>query len=98
MKTADIRAMSLDQMDDEVLKLKKEGFNLRFQRATGQLENTARVRIVRRDIARLKTIAAQKRAGAPEPQAKAEAKPESKPAKAKSAAKPKAKAAAKAKK
>jgi large subunit ribosomal protein L29 len=98
MKTADVRAMSLDQMDDEVLKLKKEGFNLRFQRATGQLENTARVRIVRRDIARLKTIAAQKRAGAPEPQAKAEAKPESKPAKAKSAAKPKAKAAAKAKK
>jgi large subunit ribosomal protein L29 len=90
--------MTLDQMDDEVLKLKKEGFNLRFQRATGQLENTARVRIVRRDIARLKTIAAQKRAGAPEPQAKAEAKPESKPAKAKSAAKPKAKAAAKAKK
>jgi large subunit ribosomal protein L29 len=98
MKTADVRAMSLDQMDDEVLKLKKEGFNLRFQRATGQLENTARVRIVRRDLARLKTIAAQKRAGAPEPQAKAEAKPESKPAKAKSAAKPKAKAAAKAKK
>jgi large subunit ribosomal protein L29 len=98
MKTADIRAMTLDQMDDEVLKLKTEGFNLRFQRATGQLENTARVRIVRRDIARLKTIAAQKRAGAPEPQAKAEAKPESKPAKAKSAAKPKAKAAAKAKK
>jgi large subunit ribosomal protein L29 len=98
MKTADVRAMSLDQMDDEVLKLKKEGFNLRFQRATGQLENTARVRIVRRDIARLKTIAAQKRAGAPEPQAKAEAKPESKPAKAKSAVKPKAKAGAKAKK
>jgi large subunit ribosomal protein L29 len=47
-----------------VLKLKKEQFNLRFQRATGQLENTARVREVRRDIARLKTIAQQKRAGA----------------------------------
>ena len=61
MKVADIRAMSPDQMDDEVLKLKKERFNLRFQRATGQLENTSRVRVVRRDIARLKTIAAQKR-------------------------------------
>jgi large subunit ribosomal protein L29 len=69
MKVADIRAMTLDQMDDEVLKLKKEGFNLRFQRATGQLENTARVRQVRRDVARLKTIAAQKRAASPEAKA-----------------------------
>jgi large subunit ribosomal protein L29 len=64
MKAADIRAMTTDQIDDEVLKLKKEQFNLRFQRATGQLENTARVREVRRDIARLKTIAQHKRAGA----------------------------------
>jgi large subunit ribosomal protein L29 len=64
MKAADIRAMTVDQIDDEVLKLKKEQFNLRFQRATGQLENTNRVREVRRDIARLKTIAQQKRAGA----------------------------------
>ena len=64
MKTADIRSLTTDQIDDEVLKLKKEQFNLRFQRATGQLENTARVREVRRDIARLKTIAQQKRAGA----------------------------------
>jgi large subunit ribosomal protein L29 len=62
MKTPDIKAMTVDQIDDEVLKLKKEQFNLRFQRATGQLENTARVREVRRDIARLKTIAHQKRA------------------------------------
>ena len=62
MKATDIRAMTIDQIDDEVLKLKKEQFNLRFQRATGQLENTARVREVRRDIARLKTIAQQKRA------------------------------------
>jgi large subunit ribosomal protein L29 len=61
MKVADIRTMTVDQIDDEVLKLKKEQFNLRFQRATGQLENTARVREVRRDIARLKTIARQKR-------------------------------------
>ena len=62
MKPADIRAMTPDQLEDEVLKLKKEQFNLRFQRATGQLENTGRVREVRRDIARIKTVAAQKRA------------------------------------
>jgi large subunit ribosomal protein L29 len=48
-----------------VIKLKKEQFNLRFQRATGQLENTSRVREVRRDIARLKTIVKNKRPGAP---------------------------------
>jgi large subunit ribosomal protein L29 len=63
MKAADIRAMTIDQIDDEVLKLKKEHFNLRFQRASGQLENTARVREVRRDIARLKTVAQSKRSG-----------------------------------
>jgi large subunit ribosomal protein L29 len=61
MKAQDIRTMTIDQIDDEVMKLKKEQFNLRFQRATGQLENTARVREVRRDIARLKTIARTKR-------------------------------------
>jgi large subunit ribosomal protein L29 len=65
MKIADVRALSVDQIDDEVLKLKKEQFNLRFQRATGQLENTSRVREVRRDIARLKTVAKNKRSGAP---------------------------------
>src|SRR5207245_1510290 len=69
MKSSDVRAMTVDQIDDEVLKLKKERFNLRFQRATGQLENTSRVREVRRDIARLKTIAQQKRLGVPEPAA-----------------------------
>lgn len=63
MKTSDIRAMSQDQMDDSILNLKKERFNLRFQRATGQLENTSRLREARRDIARIKTIAAQKRDG-----------------------------------
>jgi large subunit ribosomal protein L29 len=62
MKAGDVRAMTPDQLSDELLKLKKEQFNLRFQRATGQLENTGRVREVRRDIARIKTIAAQKRA------------------------------------
>ena len=76
MKAADVRARTLDQIDDEVLKLKTEQFNLRFQRATGQLENTSRVRVIRRDVARLKTIAAQKRAGSmPEITPKAEAKP-----------------------
>ena len=94
MKAADVRAMTLDQLDDEVLKLKKEQFNLRFQRATGQLENTSRVRVIRRDIARMKTIAAQKRAGAPEPAVKAETAPakKTKTAKPKAAAKPRAKA------
>jgi large subunit ribosomal protein L29 len=65
MKPDDLRAMTIDQLDDEVLKLKKEQFNLRFQRATGQLENTSRVRQVRRDISRIKTIAAQKRPAQP---------------------------------
>jgi large subunit ribosomal protein L29 len=61
---ADIKLLTDDQLSDELLKLKKEQFNLRFQRATGQLENTSRVRVVRRDIARIKTIAAAKRAAA----------------------------------
>jgi large subunit ribosomal protein L29 len=61
-RLSDIKSMTEDQLGDEVLKLKKEQFNLRFQRATGQLENTSRVRIVRREIAQAKTIAAQKRA------------------------------------
>ncbi len=53
---ADIRGLTPDQLQDELLNLKKEQFNLRFQRATGQLENTSRVREVRRDIARVKTV------------------------------------------
>ena len=61
MKAADIRVMTLDQLGDELTKLRKERFNLRFQRASGQLENTARVRQVRRDIARIETITRQKR-------------------------------------
>jgi large subunit ribosomal protein L29 len=60
-KIEDIRAMSDDQREEAILNLKKERFNLRFQRATGQLENTSRLREARRDIARIKTIAAQKR-------------------------------------
>jgi large subunit ribosomal protein L29 len=74
-RVSELRALTDDQLNDEVLKLKKEQFNLRFQRATGQLENTARVRQVRRDIARIKTIATQKRAGEPA-RAAARAKPE----------------------
>ena len=61
MKVSDLHAMTPDQLNDELLKLKKEQFNLRFQTASGQLENTARVRQVRRDIARIKTIEKMKR-------------------------------------
>ncbi len=56
----DIKAMTDDQLGDEVAKLKKEQFNLRFQRATGQLENTSRINVVRKDIARVKTVQAQR--------------------------------------
>jgi large subunit ribosomal protein L29 len=95
--------MTLDQIDDEVLKLKKEQFNLRFQRATGQLENTARVRVIRRDVARLKTIAVQKRSGtepvvradSAAPAAEAAPAKKTRTAKPKAAAKPKTRAAAK---
>ncbi len=62
MKAEDIRTKTLDELGDDLASLKKEQFNLRFQAATGQLEKTARIREVRRDIARIKTIAAQKRA------------------------------------
>ncbi|MFZ1812933.1 MAG: 50S ribosomal protein L29 [Rhizobiaceae bacterium] len=62
MKASDIRTMTVDQLGDELAKLKKEQFNLRFRGATGQLENTVRVRQVRRDIARILTIAAEKQA------------------------------------
>ena len=55
-RLSDLKVMTGDQLQDELLKLKKEQFNLRFQRATGQLENVSRVREVRRDIARLKTL------------------------------------------
>lgn len=56
MKAVDIRTKSADELNDQLLQLKKEQFNLRFQKASGQLENTARVSVVRRDIARIKTI------------------------------------------
>ena len=92
MKAHQVRGMTPDQLDDELIKLKKEQFNLRFQAASGQLENTARVRQIRRDVARIKTIARQ----APQPEGavkiKAPAEPKAKPVaktKAKPAAKPK---------
>jgi large subunit ribosomal protein L29 len=56
MSAADLKLKSEDELTDDLLALKKEQFNLRFQKASGQLENTARVRVIRRDIARIKTI------------------------------------------
>lgn len=61
MKSDDLRHKSDDELKGELIGLRKEAFNLRFQRATGQLENTARVGHVRRDIARIKTILTEKR-------------------------------------
>jgi len=63
MKSEEARGLTPDQLDEQLVKLKKEQFNLRFQRASGQLENTSRVREVRRDIARIKTVQVQKRNG-----------------------------------
>ena len=64
MDAKDLRGKTPDQLRDELANLKKEAFNLRFQQATGQLENTARMRIVRRDVARVKTILNEKAAAA----------------------------------
>jgi large subunit ribosomal protein L29 len=93
MKAHQVRSLTADQLDDELIKLKKEQFNLRFQAASGQLENTARVRQIRRDIARIYTIARQAPPQEGAVKVKAPAEPKAKPA----AAKPKAKAKAKAK-
>ncbi|MDB3953997.1 50S ribosomal protein L29 [Alphaproteobacteria bacterium] len=60
MKAADVRQKSDDELAEQLIDLRKEAFNLRFQRASGQLENTGRVREVRRDIARIKTILNQR--------------------------------------
>lgn len=65
MKPSDIRTRTVDELSEEVDGLSKEIFNLRFQRASGQLENTARVRQVRRDIARIKTILGERHRAAP---------------------------------
>jgi large subunit ribosomal protein L29 len=63
-RLSDLKTMTSDQLQDELLSLKKEQFNLRFQRATGQLENTSRVNQVRKDIARVRTLQRQKLAEA----------------------------------
>ena len=84
MKASEVRAKTVDELDTQLGDLKKEQFNLRFQKATGQLEKTGRVRQVRRDIARIKTIAAEKASGKQVPAAKAKpAKAAAKPAKKK---------------
>jgi large subunit ribosomal protein L29 len=64
MKAGEVHDMTVDQLNDQLVKLKKEQFHLRFQAASGQLENTARVRQIRRDIARIRTVARQKSAAA----------------------------------
>jgi len=61
MKTKELRGLSPDQLQDELLKLKKEQFNLRFQAATGQMEKSHRVDEVRKTIARIKTLQQQQR-------------------------------------
>lgn len=61
MKVADVRDLSDDQIQEKLVELKREHFNMRFQRATGQLENTTRFRQIRRDVARLKTIARERK-------------------------------------
>jgi len=95
MGAEELRMKTEDQLKGDLANLKKEAFNLRFQQANGQLENTARVRSVRRDIARIMTFLGQKAAAsAPAAKPAAEAKPAPK-AKAKKAAKPKAEAKAK---
>ena len=60
----EFKNLTADQLDDELLKLKKEQFNLRFRKATNQVENTAQIRQVRRDVARVMTVQKQKAAGA----------------------------------
>ncbi|MBI1366435.1 MAG: 50S ribosomal protein L29 [Alphaproteobacteria bacterium] len=60
MKAGEVRDMTEDQLKDKLIQLKKEQFNLRFQRASGQLERTARIGEVRKDIARIKTILTEK--------------------------------------
>ncbi len=64
MKAEDLRTRTEDELADQLVQLKREQFNLRFQKASGQLENTARVRQVRRDVARIKTLLNSRRAAA----------------------------------
>jgi large subunit ribosomal protein L29 len=94
MKPTEIRTKSDDELRDSLVGLRKEAFNLRFQRASGQLENTARVRGIRRDIARIKTVLTARRMGAETPAAGAAGtKSKAAPAKKAKTAKSKAKSA-----
>jgi large subunit ribosomal protein L29 len=68
-KPADLRAKTVDQLKDQLGDLRKEQFNLRFQKASGQLENVARVRVIRRDIARIETLLAERARGSAKPAA-----------------------------
>ena len=63
MKPVDVRAKTDDELKEQVVQLSKEQFNLRFQRASGQLENTARAGVIRRDIARIKTVLGERKRG-----------------------------------
>ena len=94
MKAEELRTKTADQLNTELAGLKKEAFNLRFQQANGQLENTARVRAVRRDIARIMTFLTRQAKGeasaAPKAEKKAAAPKAAKPKAAKKTAKPKA--------
>lgn len=94
MKAEELRSKSEDELNEELMSLRKERFNFRFQKSSGQLENTARVREVRRDIARIKTVLQEVKTGNV-PTAAAKPAKKAKPAKAEKAEKPaKAKKAA----
>ena len=92
MKAEELRTKTADQLNTDLAGLKKEAFNLRFQQANGQLENTARVRAVRRDIARIMTFLGQKASATAGSAAKPAAAAKPAKTKAKKAAKPKAEA------
>lgn len=94
MNAEELRSKSEDELNEELMSLRKERFNFRFQKSSGQLENTARVREVRRDIARIKTVLQEVKTGRV-PTAAAKPAKKAKPAKAEKAEKPaKAKKAA----
>ncbi len=92
MKPTDVRTKSDDELRTSLVGLRKEAFNLRFQRAGGQLENTARMRGIRRDIARIKTVLTERRAKGASPAGGAPATIKTKPAPAKKSKSAKSKA------
>jgi large subunit ribosomal protein L29 len=77
-KTADLRAKTADELQKSLLDLRKEQFNFRFQKTTGKIENTSRIRVVRRDIAKAKTLLNELKSGKKVPAAKKAAKPAAK--------------------